>query len=216
MGQNGRTETYEIKSHIMNIWEYIESGILVEYVMGWLSPDQQEAVYKTSLRHPEIARELRIIERHLEKLALQNAVEPEENVKIKILEALGFSTYLPILDLHNLPVISEEANHLQWLDALKHLIPEIPTENFTAIALRNDQHLTQTLVITKSDVPEETHGDLIESFFILKGGCICSVGKETHHLHAGSFLEIPLHTEHTIKIVTPYVVGILQHRMLEI
>lgn len=198
----------------MDIWEYIESGILEEYVMGWLSAEQQEVVYKMSLRYPEIGRELRSIERTLEKYAVQNAIEPETNLKYKILETLGFSTYLPILDLHNLPVTDAESNHLQWLDALRPFIPDQPKEDFIAKILRNEPHLSQTLVITKCDVPEETHGDLIESFFILKGECICEVGNETHHLHAGSFLEIPLHTMHTIKIVSPYVVGILQHRMI--
>lgn len=67
------------------------------------------------------------------------------------------------------------------------------------------------LVITKADVPEETHDDRRESFFIMKGTCICVVDGIQYELNPGDFLEIPLHTNHDIKIVTPYVVAILQH-----
>ena len=62
------------------------------------------------------------------------------------------------------------------------MIPAEPEQDLIATVLRNDRQLTQTLIITKRDVPEETHGDLLESFLILKGECICKVGDDTHHL----------------------------------
>jgi mannose-6-phosphate isomerase-like protein (cupin superfamily) len=200
----------------MNIREYIASGILEDYAMGALSDEDQSAVYQLSLLHPKIAAALLEIEKTLEQYANLRAVNPDGRLKQRILNSLDVAPEPPAFDLGNLPVTNSEANHLQWLQALKHLIPEEPTEDFMAESLRSEPHLAQTLVITKCDVPEETHGNVIESFFILKGECICAVGNNTFHLHAGSFLEIPLHVPHTIQIVSPYVVGILQHRTLEI
>ncbi|RYD91482.1 MAG: hypothetical protein EOP54_22355 [Sphingobacteriales bacterium] len=200
----------------MDIKQYVESGILEEFAMGILSEEEAAAVIGMSLQYPEVAAEKAAVEQALEKFSDLHAIAPNHHLQQKILTAMGFGAPLLPLDLDNLPVTNSEANHLQWLEALKHLIPENPAEDFFAVPLTNTPQLAQTLVVTKCDVPEETHGDLIESFFILKGECICSVGDELYHLHGGSFLEIPLHTTHTIKIISPYVVGILQHRMLEV
>ncbi|MES2266974.1 MAG: cupin domain-containing protein [Bacteroidota bacterium] len=200
----------------MEIKKYIESGILEEYTFGLLNNEEQKDVIRLSLLYPEIKAELMAIEIAIEQFAALNAKAPATKLKERLLTQLGFGDALPALDLKNLPLTNAEANHLQWIDALKHLIPENPDQDFYAEPLTNTTHLSQVLVVTKCDVPEETHGDLIESFFILKGECICTVGNDTFHLQGGSFLEIPLNVEHTIKIVSPYVVGILQHRMLEI
>lgn len=196
----------------MDIKQYIESGILEEYILGLLNNEQQQDVDRLSLLYSEIKSELTAIELAIEKLATLTSIAPSEKAKSRLLSTLGF--YEP-LDINNLPLTNSEANHLQWLEALKHLIPENPDQDVFAEVLTNVPQLSQVLVVTKCDVPEEIHGDLIESFFILKGECVCTVGDETFHLHGGSFLEIPLNVEHAIKIVSPYVVGILQHRMLE-
>ncbi|RYZ98859.1 MAG: hypothetical protein EOP47_18280 [Sphingobacteriaceae bacterium] len=198
----------------MDIKQYIASGVLEDFSMGLLNDEAAASVIQLAGQYPEIAAELNAVEQALEKFASVQAISPSQGLKNKVLAALGFGDKLSPLDLNNLPITNSEANHLQWLEALKHLIPEDPAEDVFAVPLTNTPLLAQTLVVTKSDVPEETHGDLIESFFILKGECICKVGDDLHHLHAGSFLEIPLDTVHTIEIVSPYVVGILQHRML--
>lgn len=200
----------------MEIKQYVESGILEQYVLGLLNVDEELDVVRLSLIYPEVKAELNGIETAIEQLALAAAISPAEHSRHRLLATLGFTGELPALDLNNLPLTSAEANHLQWLEALKHLIPQNPDQDVFAEVLTAKPELSQVLVVTKCDVPEETHGDLIESFFILKGECICTVGDETYHLHGGSFLEIPLNVEHTIKIVSPYVVGILQHRMLAV
>jgi mannose-6-phosphate isomerase-like protein (cupin superfamily) len=199
---------------MMDTSQYIASGVLEEYCMGLLDNEARAEVHRHVLLYPEIATELNHIELALEQYAQLHAVEPGSHIKQQVMGALGFAAPQPPLDMQHLPLTNAQANHLQWLDALKHLIPAEPAGDFFAVPLQNTAQLAQTLVITKSDVPEETHGDLIESFFILKGECICTVGSETHHLHPGSFLEIPLYTTHDIQIVSPYVVGVLQHRML--
>ncbi|MCO5934586.1 hypothetical protein NAF17_03445 [Mucilaginibacter sp. RB4R14] len=200
----------------MEIKRYIESGILEEYILGLLNSEDQQDVVRLSLLHPEVKAELNAIEVAIEKLAALTAIATSNHSKNRLLASLGFADALPALDLNNLPLTNADANHLQWIEALKHLIPENPDQDVFAEVLTNSPLLSQVLVVTKCDVPEETHGDLIESFFILKGECVCTVGEDTFHLYGGSFLEIPLNVEHTIKIVSPYVVGILQHRMLEI
>ena len=67
---------------------YIESGILELYVLGDLSPVEKSEVEAMAFKHTEIKAELAEIESSLEAYALQNAVEPPEHLRDKILNSL--------------------------------------------------------------------------------------------------------------------------------
>lgn len=192
----------------MNIQEYIASGILEQYCLNLLDDQGRADVVKNSLLFPEIRQELAAIETAIEKLAESQSIVPDKNLKGRILNKLGFANKL---DLNNLPVVDAYSNYTDWLAAVEHLIPAEPFEPFFAEVLRHDDKAAQTLVITNLDVPEEVHEDRIESFFILKGQCTCTVGNELFTLKAGDFLEVPLHVAHDIKIESPYVIAVLQH-----
>jgi mannose-6-phosphate isomerase-like protein (cupin superfamily) len=196
----------------MDIKQYIESGILEEYCMGLLSNADEAFVIQLSLLYPEVKQELTEIEQVLYKLAGNNAVIPDPALKTKILSALTYSDYP--LDINNLPVVDQYSDYQAWLQAVEHLIPQEPHDDFIMKVVREDDKVAQMFVVTRHDVPVETHDDRIESFFILKGECRCTVGSEIFTLTPGDFLEIPLYTEHDIKILSPKVVAILQHRAM--
>jgi mannose-6-phosphate isomerase-like protein (cupin superfamily) len=196
----------------MNVREYIDSGILEEYCTGLLTADEQDAVLKMCDLFPEVKAELLNIEKAIERIATDNAVTPDAGLKQKILNSLGFTETEVQFDLDNLPVTHARSNHISWLTSLDHLIPEYPNEDFSCHVLRQDDQFAQMLIITKSDVPDETHDNLKESFFILKGECKCLVGENAFRLGPGDFLEIPLNQEHNVKMLTPYVVAILQYQ----
>jgi anti-sigma-K factor RskA len=59
---------------------YIESGILELYILGQLSASEMLEVEKRAAASPEIRRELEAIEIALERYALDNAVEPRQNL----------------------------------------------------------------------------------------------------------------------------------------
>jgi anti-sigma-K factor RskA len=59
---------------------YIESGILELYVLGQLSAPEMLEVERMAASAPEIKRELEAIEIALEAYAIENAVEPRENL----------------------------------------------------------------------------------------------------------------------------------------
>jgi mannose-6-phosphate isomerase-like protein (cupin superfamily) len=193
----------------MDIKAYIESGILEQYLLGLLAADEANEVARLSTIYPEVKRELGAIEETMERMAAQNAVKPDPATKDKILNVLGLGKNA--LDINNLPATSRYADHNSWLDAVAHLIPEQPYPGFFSSVLQQTDNLTQMLVVTSMDVPKETHTDIAESFFILKGRCICTVGEKLITLNAGDYLDIPLHIEHDVKIISPHVIAILQH-----
>ena len=191
----------------MDIQAYIESGVLEEYCLHLLNADGEAEVLKNCALYPAIKQELTAIENAIEKMADNQSVTPDERLKQKILNTLGFAN---AIDLNNLPVVDAYADHNSWFKAVEHLLPAEPFDGLFMDVLRQDDQAAQMLVVTKLNVPEETHDDFIESFFILKGQCVCTVGDKTYTLNAGDFLEIPLYTDHDINITSPHVVAILQ------
>ncbi|MDN3581833.1 anti-sigma factor [Mucilaginibacter flavus] len=67
---------------------YIETGILELYVLGDITPDEKHQVEAMALKHPEVKAELDEIELSMERYAKENAVEPSENLRGRILGSL--------------------------------------------------------------------------------------------------------------------------------
>jgi len=73
---------------VEDIKAYIESGILELYVLGDVSPDEKLQVEEMASKHPAIKTELEDIERSMELYAAENAVEPTEHMRDRILNSL--------------------------------------------------------------------------------------------------------------------------------
>jgi mannose-6-phosphate isomerase-like protein (cupin superfamily) len=197
----------------MDIQKYIESGILEMYCLGLLSEEDQAELIQMATLYPEVKAELTAVEAAFENIAASAAIEPDVAIKHRILTSLGFGE-ADTLSLDALPVIDDDTDLQPWLAILAHLIPDEPTEAFTLNVIRQDDKVQQMLVTSSNDVPEEEHGDLFESLFILKGRCECTIGENIYALGPGDFIEIPLHTRHDIKLVTPWVTAVLQYRFV--
>jgi mannose-6-phosphate isomerase-like protein (cupin superfamily) len=199
---------------LKDLKEYIESGILEEYCLGLLNEEDQAYLIQMTMLYPEIKAELTAIELAMERWAESTAMEPPAGLKERVLNQLGFDDSFIPLSLQQLPAIDKHADHQAWLNAAAHLAANEPLEDFVCHVLRDDDRIRQMLVITKIDVPEEDHDNLLESFFILKGHCECTVGDDFFRLGPGDFLEIPLHVKHNIKVTSPYIVAVLQYEFV--
>ena len=71
-----------------DIKAYIESGILELYVLGDVTHEEKFEVEAMAVKHPAIKAELDEIEKSLELYAKDNAVEPAEGQRDKILNSL--------------------------------------------------------------------------------------------------------------------------------
>jgi len=67
---------------------YIESGILELYVLGDVTPEEKLQVEEMALKHPAIKAELDEIEQSMEVYAENNAVEPPEHLRSRVLNSL--------------------------------------------------------------------------------------------------------------------------------
>ncbi|WP_234733831.1 anti-sigma factor [Tellurirhabdus bombi] len=75
----------------MNINDYIASGILEEYVLGTVNPQEKREVECLSGIYPEIKQELDALSVALEQYALTLRREPPADVKNKLLKSLDFT-----------------------------------------------------------------------------------------------------------------------------
>lgn len=74
----------------MNIQAYIESGILEEYVLGTVTPQEKQEVECMSHIYPEIKEELLRTESALEEYALKHQATPPPSLKESIFAQMSF------------------------------------------------------------------------------------------------------------------------------
>jgi len=195
----------------MNTEEYINSGVLHEYCINTLSASERIDVERVCDEYPEVKEELLEMQRALEKFAASVGKKPTVEVQQTIWGTLENINKEKAGDLNDLPLLNKYSDHNNWKRIVRPLMPaNIPDER-VMLPLRNENGVMQVLIISKTDVGEETHEHERESFLVLEGECECHIGDETWRLGPGGFLEIPLHKNHNIKVLSPYVVAVLQH-----
>ena len=194
----------------MDIQAYIASGILTEYFLGHLSDEHRQEVAQLCLQHTELARELADIELAFGEYAFANAIAPAPHLKDQIWATLENLNKEKTIDLTNLPLINAYSDPAKWMGLVKPFIPSHVGDERIMKVLQDTPQVIQMFVVSKSDFEDETHDDLLESFIILEGECECTVGEDVYRVSAGGYTSIPLHVPHTVKILSPYVVAILQ------
>jgi len=91
---------------VEDIKAYIESGILELYVLGDVSPAEKLQVEEMASKHPAIKAELEEIERSMELYTAENAIEPTEHMRDRILNSLVIN----LADDNNFPA---KAKHIK-------------------------------------------------------------------------------------------------------
>ena len=71
-----------------DIKAYIESGILELYVLGDVTREERLQVEEMAAKHPAVKAELDEIERSMELFAENNAVEPSDHLRDKVLNSV--------------------------------------------------------------------------------------------------------------------------------
>lgn len=194
----------------MDTQAYIDSGILEEYFLGVLDEQRSEEVRQFCDQYPVLANALAAIEADFEQRSRANAITPPIHLQEQIWAKLENLNKEKAIDINDLPLINEYTDHKNWLSLIKPLVPSEITEDQTFLVLRDTPKIVQMFVISKTDIDDEVHDDLHESFIILEGECECTVGEDVFRLSAGGYASIPLHLPHSVKVLSPYVMAIMQ------
>lgn len=195
----------------MDIQTYLETGILQDYCLGFLSEAQMKEVDLKATVYPELQKEILAFQRTLELYAMDfSFIAPPANLKATTLGILDNLQKEENAHIQDLPLLNKFAVRENWLKVIKPLLPAELKKEMYAKVLRDDAQVFQTILWTKVDYPDEVHDDLKECFMILEGECECCFENEVIKLGPGGFFDVPMHTHHDVKIIKGPVLAIIQ------
>lgn len=194
----------------MDVSIKILPGDIEGYCLGLLSEEESKAVAEKARLHPGIKKQVDDFMFSLEQYALLHIAEPPIALKNTLFEALNNLTIEEAKNIDMLPLINKYTDYKNWLHIIQPLLPVKQPEGMFVKHLRNDT-VSQILIWTAIDYPDEIHHDEEESLIILKGKCRCHLGNEIIELATGDFLEIPLHVHHNVEVREP-VIAVVQRR----
>lgn len=152
-----------------------------------------------------------ITESLLEGYAQAHALPVPEETTERILHRLQKEQYFVAhrhpLDPYHLPDINAHSNWLDWEVAVQHIPEPEQVENVFLHPLESTPERDLFVAWVRQEVPEEVHHDILESFLILKGSCICHITnpegeQRTVRLGPGETITMQTGEQHTITITS--------------
>ncbi len=189
----------------MDIKEYIASGVLEQYVLGTISEQELLAVEQMAANHPEIKEEILSISYVLEKLAIENAIAPDETIKPFIMATIDFMERMESGEQPSFPPMLNEASRLMdfalWINQDDMILPSDAGDLYAKI-IGYTPEATTAIAWIKGNAPVETHDKEYEKFLIIEGTCDIVVEDKVYQLVAGDYFAIPLHKSHQVRVTS--------------
>ena len=195
--------------------QFIDSGILEQYVFGTASTTELEEVERMAAADPLIQSEINTICEALEIQAMANAIEPGPEVKLFLMAEINYTERLKNGELVTTPPLLHQQSTIKdyadWLnrDDMRYE----GTENLFAKIIGYTPEAVTAIVWIKENTPPEIHDDEYESFLIVEGTCDILVGDEINHLVPGDYFAIPLYKNHIVKVTSTTPCKIILQRM---
>ncbi len=184
--------------------DYIDSGILEQYVLGHTSPGESKEVEVMAASDPAIRMEIEAITNALETYAMENAMAPNPVIRPFLLAMVDYSERIingepvsapPLLNQH-----SAIQDYAAWLNR-DDMVSQDTGDLFAKI-IGHSPEATTAIVWIKDYAPQEVHDNEYEKFLIVEGTCNIIVGEEVNPLIAGDYFAIPLHKTHMVKVTS--------------
>ena len=189
---------------MLTINEYIDSGILEQYVLAIASSEESKEVEMMAAANPAIQAEIEAIARSLEIFADADAVEPNPVIKPFLLATIDYTERLqngePVSDPPLLNENSRVADYTAWLSRADMASPG--TADIFAKIIGYTPAAITAIVWIKDYAPQEIHDNEHEKFLIVEGTCDIIVGDKVHPFVAGDYFAIPLHENHMVKVTS--------------
>ena len=190
----------------MNSKEYIDSGILENYVMGTASDSEREEVEMMSAAHPDIRKEIDAISDALENYALAHAIKPSPVVKPLLMASIDYSERIKSGETISFPPLlhenSKAEDYATWLNRPDLNFSGSEEDNLFVKIIGNTTEAFTAILWIKENTPWEIHDKEHERFLILEGSCDIIVGDKSNPLVPGDYFTIPLYENHMVKVTS--------------
>lgn len=144
------------------------------------------------------------------RFADAHAVPPPAHLRNSILDKirdLNKQAQAEKLDLARLPLLNEQSSWSAWSEVVAGIEPPVEFEDIHMHTLESSEQRDLFVIWVKEFVPEEVHHDLLESFLILEGSCVCYITDQQGEtrivrLGEGDFITMQLEETHDIHITS--------------
>lgn len=187
--------------------EFIESGILEEYLQGVLSPEAIAQVELMVALHPEVARALAALEAvHSRLITHASSVPPPARSKDRFLNFMEMETTSHQAEerIPRPPYLnsgSKAHDYAPWTER-EGIRPPEQFDNVFVIPVHADQDCRTLLVWVKKEIAGEVHLSEVEKFLVLEGTCMIDVEGTHYNLQAGDYMSIPKYRNHTVYVTS--------------
>jgi mannose-6-phosphate isomerase-like protein (cupin superfamily) len=185
--------------------DYINSGILEEYVLGLTSETEDKEIYALALEHPEIQEEIDAIAAALTLYGESRAPELDPTIKPMVMATIDYTERLKSGEAPSFPPEVTETSTIAdfepWLGREDMILPDDFDQVYLKLIGYEPQKTTAILWL-KYGSPEEIHHAQYEKFLILEGTCEVTIDGKIHPLAKGDYLQIPLHVKHDVRVTS--------------
>jgi mannose-6-phosphate isomerase-like protein (cupin superfamily) len=172
-------------------------------IREWLTTDSDP---------PPTTNEINQTEDTLLNFASEHSLKPPSSLRDKILDKMSTlnkqKETRQNLDVNKLPILDESSNWLDWEAVINGIETPNDYENVHLHSLESSDKRELYVAWVKEYVEEEVHHDLLESFLILEGSCVCHIKDKAGrnrivHMNQGDFITMQIGETHKIYITSP-------------
>lgn len=199
-----------------DIEQYIQSGMLEEYVLGLLPPTEMIALEAAAAAQPKLRAAIDEVAAQFENFAKANEVHPNPTVKPFLMATIDYMERMAHGEAPAFPPLLSETSLItdfaEWLQRADMQAPAANEDLFARIIGHNATALT-AIVWIKTMAPQEVHEDTYEKFLVVEGSCTITIGQSKHYLVPGDFLSIPLHQPHVVTVTSACACKVILQRV---
>lgn len=188
------------------IADYIASGILELYVLNALQPNEAREVEIWAAKYPAIQIELDKIRSTMQEWTSPAHVVPSPSVKPLLFAQIDYQERLNTGEQFSMPPLlgnqSSIADYAAWLNRPDMAIPADFKECHIKI-IGQSLGVTTSIIWISRGLPKEIHHTEKEKFLVVEGTCLFYLGSDEYPLQPGDFFDVPLHTEHKMRVTSP-------------
>jgi mannose-6-phosphate isomerase-like protein (cupin superfamily) len=200
---------------MVNRSDYINSGILEQYVLGIASDQECKEVELMAAADALIRQEIENIQATIETYASSYAIEPNPVVKPFLMATVDYTERLKKGEPASEPPMLSENSAISdfkpWLNR-PDMVSTDRDDVFAKIIGYTPQAIT-AIVWLKDYAPHEVHDHEFERFLIVEGTCDIIVEEEVNHLVPGDYFAIPLHKKHMVKVTSSVTCKVILQRV---
>lgn len=181
----------------MNIGDYISSGIIETYCLGFTTPVEDREVEACAAQYPSVKAEIDKVRESMLAILQPSKLKPRPAVKTAVMNSIYIQQ--SILHPEFVPLMHEPTDFSKFFGAAKANALSSPPHKFDNIVMQELPSTVEVInfaVWVKQGHEEESHDDRKEFIAILEGSCDMIVAGKTTSYVSGQIISIPLKIPH--------------------